>query len=296
MFLAQLKSAAKPIHMRLIFLTALTMVAFASNSILTRLAVDGGHIDPSGFALIRVLSGAVVLGMVMSLRGGGVRLAGRDRLWGAVSLSVYMIGFSLAYLTLDAGLGALILFGVVQIAMFAYSALRGATPSRRKFAGAGIAFIGLLLALLPGSGGGADLGGAMLMVFAGLGWAGYTLIGRGASDPLGATAANFILCLPILLVLLVGTGLTYSITGTAIGILCGGLTSGLGYALWYSVLPKLEAATAAIVQLSVPIIAILAGAAFLGEPIGLVVLISAILVLGGIGWAISAQSAPTDRK
>lgn len=282
--------------MQLILLTALTMVAFASNSILTRLAVDGGHIDPSGFALIRVASGAVVLGMVMTLRSRGLRLAGRDRLWGAVSLTIYMIGFSLAYLTLDAGLGALILFGVVQITMFAYGALRGGAPTWRQYAGAGVAFVGLLLALLPGSGGGAGFAGAMLMIFAGLGWAAYTLIGRGASDPLGTTAANFILCLPILLVLLLGTGLTFTVTGLALGILCGGLTSGLGYALWYSVLPRLEAATAAIVQLSVPIIAILAGAVFLGEPIGLLVLLAAVLVVGGIGWAVSGQSAQAGRR
>ncbi|NNE51613.1 MAG: DMT family transporter [Sulfitobacter sp.] len=282
--------------MRVALLTALTMVAFAANSILTRLAVDGDHIDPSGFAILRVLSGAVVLGMVMTARGGGLPILRTRRLGGAFSLAVYMIGFSLAYLTLDAGLGALILFGVVQITMFAQGALTGSRPTARQLVGAGVAFLGLLLALWPGPGSQTDLAGALLMVFAGLGWAAYTILGRRAADPLAATTANFLLCLPILLVLLVGTGLQFSATGAALAIVSGGLTSGLGYALWYRVLPQLESATAAIVQLSVPIIAILGGALLLEEAVTLLTALSAALVVGGIGWAVTARSAPADRS
>ncbi len=271
------------------------MIAFAANSILTRMAIEGGHIDPSGFALVRVVSGALVLGMIISLRGGGLPLLRPNRIPGAVSLSVYLIGFSLAYLTLDAGLGALILFGVVQITMFAYGAWQSDVPSMRQLAGGSIAFIGLLIALWPGPGGGADITGALLMVFAGLGWAAYTIIGRTAVDPLAATSANFLLCVPILLVLLAGTGLRFSATGIALGILCGGLTSGLGYALWYTVLPKLAGATAGIVQLSVPVIAILLGAVLLGETISPLVVLATLMVVGGIGWSVSARSSPADR-
>tara|TARA_R110000787_G_scaffold182915_6_gene294912 strand:+ start:1853 stop:2707 length:855 start_codon:yes stop_codon:yes gene_type:complete len=280
--------------MRLALLTLLTMVAFAANSILTRMAIDGAYIDPSGFAIVRVLSGAIVLGMIISIRGGSLPLMRRNRLPGAMSLTAYMIGFSLAYLTLDAGLGALILFGVVQITMFAHGALWGAVPTRCQVTGAAIAFVGLLFALWPGPGGAADPIGAALMVFAGLGWATYTIIGRASSDPLGATSANFLLSLPLMLILLAGTGLNFSATGIALGVVCGGLTSGLGYALWYSVLPKLDGATAAIVQLSVPIIAIFAGAVILGEGVDLLVILSASLVVGGIGWAVSARSLPED--
>lgn len=282
--------------MRLFLATALTMIAFASNSILTRMAIEGDHIDPSGFTLVRVVSGALVLGMIITVRGGGLPLLRPNRIPGALSLAVYLVGFSLAYLTLDAGLGALILFGVVQIAMFGHDALRGRPPSGRQLTGAAVAFAGLLIALWPGPGGVADLGGAVLMVFAGLGWAWYSIIGRTATDPLAATAANFLLCVPILLVLLVGTGLRFSVTGVALGILCGGLTSGLGYALWYAVLPQFQGATAAIVQLSVPVIAILAGALLLGEIIGLAVILSAVLVVGGIGLAVTGQSVRGDRS
>lgn len=276
--------------------TALTMLAFASNSILTRMAIDGGHIDPSGFAIVRVAAGALVLGMIMTLRGGSLPLLRKNRIPGALSLAVYLIGFSLAYLTLDAGLGALILFGVVQITMFAHGVFVGTPPSKQQIAGGTLAFIGLLIALWPGPGGAADPIGAALMVLAGLGWGAYTIVGRSAQDPLAATSANFLLCVPVLLVLLAGTGLVFSPTGIVLGIVCGGLTSGLGYAMWYSVLPKMDGSTAAIVQLSVPVIAILAGAAFLGEAIGTTVILATVLVIGGIGWSVTSQSAQADRK
>jgi len=272
------------------------MIAFAANSILTRLAIAGGHMDPSGFALIRILSGAVVLSMLMTLKGGSLRLLRKNRLPGAFSLAAYVVGFSLAYLTLDAGLGALILFGVVQIAMFIHSAITGSWPTLRQISGAGLAFAGLLVALWPGAGGNTDIAGATLMVIAGLGWAAYSIIGRGAVDPLAATTANFLLCLPILIILLVGPALSVTVTGTALAILCGGLTSGLGYALWYRVLPQIEGATAAVVQLSVPILAILGGAFLLNETVGLLLMVVAGLVVGGIGWAVTAPKVQADRK
>ena len=183
--------------MRIFLLTALVMVAFAANSVLTRFAIVGGHIDPTGFAVVRVLSGAVLLALLVVLRGGRVPLLRRQQGLGAVTLAIYIIGFSLAYLTLDAGLGALILFGVVQIAMFAHGALFGVTPTPRKLLGAGVAFAGLVLVLWPSQGVAVDPLGAVLMIAAGLGWAAYTIIGRGASDPLAGSAGNFVICTPL---------------------------------------------------------------------------------------------------
>ncbi|WP_415919672.1 DMT family transporter [Tateyamaria sp. SN6-1] len=282
--------------MRLALMTCLTMVAFAANSILNRLAVDSGAIDPSSFAVIRVLSGAVVLGMILSVRGGGLPVFAKGRALGVLSLSVYMIGFSLAYVTLDAGLGALILFGTVQVTMFGWSAVRGAVPSARQLLGAAVAFSGLAYALWPGEGGSpTHVSGAVFMVCAGIGWAAYTLAGRGAQDPLAATAANFVLTLPLMLILLLGASLSAAPSGIALAIVCGGVTSGLGYALWYRVLPQLAAQTAAVLQLSVPIIAIAGGAVLLGEAVGLDLVLSAVLVLGGIALAITAPKAPADR-
>jgi drug/metabolite transporter (DMT)-like permease len=275
--------------MRLILLTCLTMIAFAANSVLTRMAVDSGAIDPSSFAMIRVLAGAVALCAILAVRGGGLPVMARGRVLGAVSLAAYMIGFSLAYVTLDAGLGALILFGTVQVTMFGWTALRGQRPSLRQMLGAGVAFGGLILALWPSGGAVGDLAGTGFMVVAGLGWAAYTLAGKASKDPLAGTAANFVVATPLLAVLLLGTGLTAAPAGIALAILSGAVTSGLGYALWYHVLPQLAGQSAAIVQLSVPIIAIVAGALLLGEAITWAIVLAAALVLGGIALAVTSS-------
>lgn len=280
--------------MRIALLTTLTMIAFAMNSVLNRAAIDGEYADAASFALVRVLAGAVVLAMVLTVRGTGFEILNKRRWMGALSLAVYLIGFSLAYLTLDAGLGALILFGTVQIALFAYATLWEVIPTRNQVIGAGIAFAGLCLALWPGAQTG-SLMGAIFMVAAGLGWAAYTLIGRGAADPIAATATQFLICLPFMAVLLIAPELYMTPMGMLLAIVSGGLTSGLGYALWYAVLPHLAGARAAIVQLSVPVIAMVLGALFLAEPIGLRVLIAAVLVIGGIAVAITAKSAPAGR-
>lgn len=277
--------------MRLILLTALTMCAFAANSVLTRTAVEGGHLSPAAFALVRVAAGAAMLGILAIWRGSALPLMRLTRLPGAISLTAYMVGFSLAYLTLDAGLGALILFGVTQITMFGHSAATGQPPDGRQMAGAIIAFGGLVLVLWPGEGSVTDPAGAALMVLAGLGWAAYTIAGRGAADPLAATAANFVLCLPMLAVFLLIMGISPEgdAWGIALAVLCGAITSGLGYALWYTVLRQMRGTTAAVVQLSVPVIAIAAGAVLLDEQIEPLVLLAAALVVGGIGWAVTAK-------
>jgi drug/metabolite transporter (DMT)-like permease len=275
--------------MRLILLTALTMCAFAANSVLTRAAVEGGHLAPMVFAVVRVAAGAAMLGGIALWRGISLPLLDRARLPGALSLTAYVIGFSLAYLTLDAGLGALILFGVTQIAMFAHSAMTGQTPTPRQMSGAAIAFLGLTLVLWPGAGSVTDPLGAMLMVVAGLGWAAYSIAGRGAADPLAATGASFLLCLPVLAVMLAGQDLEGDLYGVVLAVISGAITSGLGYALWYSVLRQMAGATAAVVQLSVPVIAILAGAGLLKETVPPIVMLAAALVVGGIGWAVTAK-------
>ncbi|MEP2028397.1 MAG: DMT family transporter [Paracoccaceae bacterium] len=280
----------------LISLTSLVMVAFASNSVLNRLAVEGMFIDPGSFALIRVVSGAIALGMILIVRGGGLPVQLRPRLLGSLSLSLYLVGFSLAYLTLDAGLGALILFGTVQLSMFAHAARRDGGLSRRRTIGAAIAFVGLIFALWPGGGSPTDPVGALLMVAAGIGWAIYSIAGRKESDALGATAANFMIATPLLAVLFLNGGTEVTFAGAGLSIACGAVTSGLGYALWYTVLPRLETSTAAVVQLSVPVIAILGGAVFLGEALSIRIGLSAVIVLGGIAIAIISLAAPKGHK
>lgn len=274
--------------MRLFLLTALTMCAFAANSILNRLAIDSGSSDPAGFAIIRVLAGALVLAALVLLRRGHLPLRTRRRVIGAGSLSLYMIGFSIAYLTLDAGLGALILFAVVQITMFAATALTGTKPTRRQLAGAAIALGGLACVLWPTGTVQVDPTGTVLMIAAGIGWAAYSLAGRSEPDALQGTAANFIVALPVTALALMATGAEWHMTGMGylLAVLSGGVTSGLGYALWYRVLPRLAPSTAAVVQLSVPVIAIAGGVVLLGESAGVRLLVGAALVLGGIALAV----------
>ena len=282
--------------MRLAFLTAVTMLAFAGNSILNRLALASGSIDAASFAVLRVAAGAIVLWILVMSRATPKPAKSRRRWIGAASLFVYMIGFSMAYLTLDAGLGAIILFGTVQMTMFGWTAATRGSPAARQVLGAAGAFAGLTLALWPEAGAAVDLGGGALMVLAGLGWGAYTLAGRGASDPLAETGANFAWCLPLTCVLLLLGGLHVSPYGAALAIVAGAITSGLGYALWYTVLPALSVQTAAVVQLSVPLIAVAGGALLLGETLGPKVLLAAVLVTGGIAVTVTAQPARADRN
>lgn len=282
--------------MRLFLLTAFTMIAFASNSLLTRMAVEPGFIDAVSFAVIRVLSGATFLAALVLRAGAPLPWRGRARAIGAVSLTAYMFGFSLAYITLDAGLGALILFGVVQITMFAYNALTGARPTWRQLLGAAIAFAGLVLALMPEKSAGGSHWGAAFMVVAGVGWAIYTLSGKASRNPVSTTAANFIICAPITLLLSLPFLSHATLEGVALAVVCGTLTSGLGYALWYRVLPDLQQNLAPVVQLSVPVIAIFAGSLLLGEDLTNTVLLSAALVIAGIALAVTKRSPPAGHK
>ncbi|MEG3223905.1 DMT family transporter [Vibrio gigantis] len=282
--------------MRLGLFTCLIMIAFAANSVFNRMAVNGGYIDPSSFATLRTLSGALFLSAWVLLRRQPITLLSKDRIVGGLSLSAYMLGFSLAYTILDAGLGALILFGTVQVSMFTWASVFGSRPSILQLIGASVAFGGLLVALWPQNGGPENyLYGAALMVIAGLGWAAYSLAGRSSKDPLLSTAANFIISVPIVLLFSMGSIHQLTFTGGALAVLAGSITSGVGYALWYSILAHLSAQTAAVVQLSVPIIAIAVGAIFLHEPADMGLLLATILVLGGIAISILSPKRPTER-
>jgi len=277
--------------MRLFLLTCLTMTAFAANSVLNRMALAGGSIDAASFGSIRLIAGAVMLaGLCLVLRGG-VRLGGTGRVMGVLALLVYMYGFSAAYTALDAGLGALILFGVVQITMFAGGLLAGEATPPRRWIGAALAFAGLAWLLWPGTGPQISVPHGLSMALAGVGWGLYSLTGRREPDALQATAANFILAAPlgviVGLTLPAGAGGTHAgPEGIALAILAGAVTSGLGYALWYRVLPGLDSAVAAVAQLTVPVIAVAGGMIFLGESLGLQTVLASALVLGGVAISV----------
>lgn len=273
--------------MRLTLLTTLTMVAFAANSILNRMAVADGLIGAEAFALVRVVAGAVMLAILIKGQG----LMQRPSIWGVLGLSAYLVGFSQAYIGLDAGLGALILFGMVQVTMFGGALQRGEALPAQRWLGMAIAFGGLALVMLQGvpAGAGAQIG-VLFMALAGIGWGIYSLVGQKVTDPLAATARSFLWSVPLVGLASFGASFQAMPSGVALAILSGAVTSGLGYALWYSVLPQLGAARAAVAQLTVPLIAIAAGAALLGEQPDRVFLIGSVLVLVGVAVSVLARS------
>ena len=269
--------------MRLFALTALTMVAFAANSVLNRLALAPGDMGPASFAAIRLVSGALMLGLLAAWQGGGLKGSRRGfALGGPLTLAIYVLGFSFAYVTLDAGVGALILFGGVQITMFFGAVVsREAIPPNR-WAGAGLAFAGLVWLMWPAGAAAPEATGAGLMVAAAIGWGLYSLIGRKAGDPLLETARNFAVAAPVGALVWVLMPDDATMRGAALAAISGMLTSGLGYALWYKVLPALPATVAAVAQLSVPVIAMGGGMVFLGEVPGARFVLAAMLVIGGV--------------
>ncbi|WP_138934888.1 DMT family transporter [Roseovarius arcticus] len=279
--------------MRLILLTALAMAAFAANSVLNRAALTGGGIDPVSFGTVRLISGAAMLVILSTARRRNVTLRGMTRWIGVAALLIYVFAFSLAYQRLDAGLGALILFGCVQITMFAGALVARESVPPLRWLGAGIAFSGLIWLLWPDGGAEVPPLYGMAMAAAGAAWGVYSLAGRGGGDPLAGTAANFVLAaiiaVPLTVAIAVWPGaaaLHIHWGGAAMASLSGAVTSGLGYALWYAVLPRLAATTAATAQLSVPIIAMAGGVVMLSEPLTGTFALAAALVLGGVALSI----------
>lgn len=274
--------------MRTILLTAVAMAAFAANSILARLALGSGAIDAASYTGIRLASGAVVLGMLVMLRGksGWRSLVGLGTWQQAAALLGYALAFSLAYQLLGASVGALILFASVQIGMVARAVLVGDRPGALEWLGLGLAGAAFVYLVSPGLAAPDPLG-ALLMVTSGLCWAAYSLLGRGSSQPLADTAGNFLRCLPVAVLLLVG-GLALNaprLDGVIYAVASGAIASGLGYAIWYAALPELSRTRAAVVQLSVPVIAAFGAALFIGETVTPRLLVSSALILGGIALA-----------
>nr|WP_217898984.1 DMT family transporter [Oceanicola sp. 22II-s10i] len=270
--------------MRLALLTALTMVAFAANSILNRLALSTQDIGPAAFAAVRVASGAVVLVLLLALRDRKVPAPARPVLPAIGGLAAYMLGFSFAYVSMDAGVGALTLFGIVQVTMFAGALTEGDRPPARRWLGMALALTGLAILTLPSGPVAVAPGALLLMGCAAVGWGIYSLIGRGVTDPLAATAWNFVYCLPVVALALILWPDSMGTTGRGLvlAVLSGGVTSALGYALWYALLPSLGATRAALTQLSAPVIALVLGAVLLGEAVSVTAVLSAALILGGI--------------
>lgn len=266
------------------------MIAFAANSVLNRAALESGGIDALGFAMLRVLAGVVVLLVLVSARREVHLIKSAFDPFAALGLLAYMLGFSVAYTSLDTGLGALILFGGVQITMFLGAVLMGRKPFALQWVGAAVAFSGLVVLLAP-SGAAPNMLGMGSMIIAAVGWGVYSLQGAKARAPLVATCANFSAALPVVILawFVIGSG-GFEPRGVLLALVSGGVASALGYALWYVVLPQLQTATAAVAQLTVPLIAAVGGFVVLSEPVTLIFALSSALVLGGIGISVWAAN------
>lgn len=270
---------------RLAGLTLLAMLAFAGNSLLCRIALKETVIDPVSFTTIRLVSGALMLSVLLAARRPA--RSGQGNWISAVALLGYALCFSLAYRSLPAATGALILFGMVQATMLSYGRWQGERLSTVQLFGLGLACAGIIVLLLPGLAA-PPLSGSLLMAGAGLSWGIYSLRGRQGGDPTAVTAGNFRLATVLALALSLAClhWLSLDQRGCWLAVASGALTSGLGYAIWYYALPGLKANSAATVQLSVPLLAAAGGVVFLGETLTLRLLLASVAVLGGIGLII----------
>lgn len=281
---------------RIAALTLLALVAFAGNSLLCRAALSRTHIDPASFTTVRLLAGALMLWVLARLRGDAS--VGKGNSWSALALFAYAAGFSFSYLHLSAAAGALILFGAVQATMIAYALWSGERLRLVQLMGLLLAGAGLVGLLLPGLSA-PPLASALPMLGAGMAWGIYSVRGKGAGDALKVTAGNFLRAVPMALVvsLVLYRSASFDPAGAWYALLSGALTSGVGYAVWYTALPFLKSTTAAAVQLGVPVIAALGGVAFLDEPLTLRLLAAAVAIIGGIALVtLSGKAGPAAGK
>lgn len=271
--------------LKLAALVALALVAFAGNSLLARLALREGGMDAASFTGLRLAAGAAMLWALTAWQRRSE--AGRGHWGSALALFVYAAAFSLAYVDLQAGAGALLLFGAVQVTMVGRGLWAGERLSAWQWLGLALALAGLAGLLLPGLSA-PPLLPALLMLAAGVAWGVYSLRGRGAGDPVRVSAGNFLRTLPFAagFALLTPGSVRLDGAGVAYALASGALASGLGYAVWYTALPSLRASTAASLQLAVPLLVALAGVAFLGEAPTLRLALTAAAILGGVALVV----------
>ena len=291
--------ASPLIPMKTMVPTVCALIAFAANSVICRWALMGGAIDASSFTIIRMVSGAMILIPILCLKKN--RTASREKGgWlASAALFAYATTFSFAYIHLETGTGALILFGAVQITMILVSLISGIRLHMAEWAGLALAFSGFVYLILPGVTAPSPMG-FCIMTLSGIAWALYTLLGRNSKDPLMDTAYNFLRALPMvaLLALITLKGAHVSFKGVALAMIAGGITSGAGYALWYMALGGLSVTQAAVIQLLVPVIAALGGVLFVFEPITPRLILSATMILGGIFTLVLGNHYlnPSDHK
>ncbi len=270
--------------MKNLFIITLVMTAFAANSIITRLALSSNLIGPSNFALLRAGSAALILVLLVLFIQKKIPKFKINSIISSLALVGYLVGFSFAYLTINTGVGALILFGGSMIVMFTGALLLKEDISILRFIGVFLSLIGLYILTDPRFGDN-SLFGIILMFLAAFSWGIYSILGYGQNNPLSNTTINFVLALLLIIpiALFIPDQTNTSPYGILLAIISGSITSGLGYTLWYWILPKINITSASIAQLTVPLIAALGGYLFISETLNWQFYIASFLILGGIG-------------
>ena len=276
--------------MKIFLLTTFALVCFALNSILCRLALKSDEIDAASFTSIRLLSGAVVLSIIWTFFGKKNAETKQGNWFSAFFLFAYAVCFSFAYINLTTATGALILFGSVQLTMIIFALIKGERPRILEWIGLIIALGGLIYLVFPGLTA-PPVFSSLLMSSAGIAWGFYTLRGKGSTNPLAETTGNFVRAVPMVLIVCVPflANIHLSNKGILLAVLSGAIASGVGYSIWYAALKFHTTTRAAILQLAVPVIAAVGGVIFLSEEIAVRLILSAFLILGGIGLAIAGK-------
>jgi drug/metabolite transporter (DMT)-like permease len=276
---------------KILLLTGLALIAFAANSILCRLALGEKTIDATSFTIVRLLSGTIVLMLILQILNSGKKSRSTGSWPAATMLFLYAAAFSFAYITLDTGTGALILFAAVQLTMIIFAVVKGDRLGLIAWVGVLIAFIGFVYLVLPGVSTPSFLG-FILMTIAGVAWGFYSLIGRDSVNPLADTAFNFTRTLPFILVMTIITfpSLELSTKGFILALLSGAIASGIGYTIWYTALKDISATQAAVVQLTVPIFAAIGGVVFMSEVVTLRLIVAAVIILSGVVLVLKKNS------
>ncbi|CUA85037.1 DMT family transporter [Pseudidiomarina woesei] len=289
----------------------LSLLAFAGNSVINRYALLTQHIDPNTFVAVRIVSGAVAMLVIWytvkvvatsrqakrqqpAVTEAISNVARRGTWWGAFTLALYAVAFSLAYNQLETGFGALILFASVQLSMLAVGWVQGNKLTAKEALGSSLALLGLIYLVYPTLGVPSSLWACVAMVTAGTAWGLYSLHGRGSASPLTDTTFNFVRATPVVVLLVIWQygDIVISPQGLVLAVCSGVVTSGLGYAIWYLVLPQLKVSTAAIGQLSVPLIAAVGGVVFAREIITQQLVVAALLIVGGMLIVIRKPTKP----
>ncbi|MDQ8195545.1 DMT family transporter [Coraliomargarita sp. SDUM461004] len=285
-------------QIKVLCLTALTLIAFAGNSVLCRLALEGAAIDPYSFTSLRLLGAVMVLVplSIWIIPGAGTGWAQGS--WrSGFALYAYAAAFSMAYRSLSSGTGALILFGAVQITMLLAAHRQGERMHRSQWTAFAVAIAGIVYLVSPGVSAPDPLG-ALLMLISGIAWGAYSIAGRGRSSPILTTSGNFLRAAPFALASSVCAFAHTQLIpqGIALALLSGGLTSGLGYVLWYTALPKLTTTQAAIAQLLVPLLATLGGIVYIDEQFTLRLAIASTLMISGVAWSMTHKRNCRDKN